>query len=714
MFFSVTRVQRTNRRSKLCETIMRYLVFLLLSFLSFAQQTQKVDFKTATGNITITPIERKVFGSVRYVLEVKQDIDSIKVDAQNMSFNGVEMNGKEAMYLNSGKKLVLLGTFKKGKYTLTFTYEATPKQTLYFTGDFKNKVVNNQQVWTQGQGKYTSHWFPSFDDVNEKVVFNLNITFDKRFNVLSNGVLKEVFPNKDQKIWEYSMNKPMSSYLLAIVIGDFRNKVVASKSGIPLQLFIQPKDTDKFEPTYRHSKQIFDFMEKEIGVKYPWKIYKQIPVEDFLYAGMENTSSTIFAQDYVVDEMGFNDRNYINVNAHELAHQWFGDLVTAKSGKHHWLQEGFATYYALLAEKEIFGEDYFYYQLYKSSLQLKNAAKNDTIPVMNEKASSLSFYQKGAWALHVIRESIGSRAFHKAVKNYLKKYAFQNVETDNFLEEIRKVSNFDTTNFSKQWLENYKFNSQEVSVLLNKNKFIQQLVKVQKMRDIPLQERLSEFQSIMQSEAYFPVKTEILYQLKEVPFEDKKEIVTLALQTNNIKVRQAIAEFTDEIPLEFKSEYETLLDDKSYDTKEIALIKLFNSFPESQMDYLVKAKDWKGNNDLGLRTTVLLLTQIAKDYDGKQKEECFNELVNYTSTKYESSVRQSAIGAAVQAKQPIDIQVLKNLVNATTHFKWQFNKFAKEYIRELLKIGDYKNIFQTMIPQLPENEKIQLQKLLAE
>ncbi len=699
---------------------MRYLVFLLFSFFSFAQQTTKVDFKTATGYVFIDPIERSVGGNIKYEFDVLTTIDTIRIDAKNMQFGGVKINNRLVKYVNNSKELLLFYGFKKGKNKLSFEFSSLPKQTLYFIGDFNCKSCTNQQIWTQGQGKYTSHWFPSFDDVNEKMIFSLDVVFDARYNVISNGILKKRSDNLYQhyknriQTWHYSMQKPMSSYLLALAIGDFRNKVVASKSGIPLQLFIQPKDTAKFEPTYRHSKQIFDFLESEIGVKYPWRIYKQIPVEDFLYAGMENTSSTIFAQDFVVDEIGFNDRNYISVNAHELAHQWFGDLVTAKSGKHHWLQEGFATYYALLAEKEVFGEDYFYYQLYKSSLQLKNAAKSDTIPVMNEKASSLSFYQKGAWALHVIRESIGAVAFQKAVKNYLKKYAFQNVETENFLEEVKKVSNFDTTEFSKQWLENNKFNSQEVNVLLNKNKFIQQLVKVQKMRDMPLQERLTEFQTIMQSEAYFPAKTEILYQLKEVPFEDKKGILLMALQTNNIKVRQAVAEFTDEIPLEFKSQYETLLNDASYETREIALIKLFNSFPESQIDYLEKAKDWTGNNDLGLRTTFLLLTQFAKDFDEKQKEKYFDELVNYTSPKYESSIRQSAIGAAVQAKQPIDIQVLKNLVNSTTHFKWQFNKFAKDYIRQLMKNGDYRNTFQTMIPQLPENEKIQLQKLITE
>jgi aminopeptidase N len=272
---------------------MRQIFLLLFSVFSFAQQTTKVDFKTAYGNISINPVEKKVFGSVKYVFKVKETIDTIKIDAQKMTFTDVKINNKEVKFINSGKTLNLFEGFKKGKNTLVFSYEAFPKQTMYF-----NNQINNIQIWTQGQGKYTSYWFPSFDDVNEKVVFNMNITFDKEYNVLSNGVIKDVYSFNNKKIWKHEMQKPMSSYLLALDIGDFRNKVVASKSGIPLQLFIQPKDTAKFEPTYRYSKEIFDFLEKEIGVKYPWKIYKQIPVEDFLYAGMENTTATIFSEDF--------------------------------------------------------------------------------------------------------------------------------------------------------------------------------------------------------------------------------------------------------------------------------------------------------------------------------------------------------------------------------------------------------------------------------
>lgn len=691
---------------------MKY-IFLLISFMTFGQQTKKVDFKTASGYVYIHPIERKVQGKVMYKFKVLSSIDTIMIDAKNMEFKAVKVNGRNVKYVNTTKALLLFEGFKKGNNKVSFEFAASPKQTMYFNGDFGCESCSNQQVWTQGQGKYTSHWFPGFDDVNEKVIFNMDIAFDKKYQVISNGVLVKTIQKDQQKIWKYEMKKPMSSYLLALAIGDFRNKVVASKSGIPLQFFIQPKDTAKFETTYQHSKQIFDFLEKEIGVKYPWKIYKQIPVEDFLYAGMENTTSTIFAQDFVVDSIGFNDRNYVNVNAHELAHQWFGDMITATSGKHHWLQEGFATYYALLAEKEVFGEDYFYYKLYQTSLQLKNAAKTDTIPVMNEKASSLSFYQKGAWALHVIRESIGEKAFQKAVKSYLKKYAFKNVETENFLAEIRKVSSFDTEKFRKQWLEDYRFNSQEVNSLLNKNLFVQQLVKIQKMRSLPFEERLSDYIIIMQSNAYYPVKTEILYQLKDVPFEDKKELLFSAMQTNNTKVRQAVAEFTGDIPLAFKSNYETLLADASYETREIAFMNLWQNFPDNRLQYLEKAKTWEGMNDKALRIMYLTFYLLSTETDSSQKATYYKELVGYTSSGYESSVRENAIVRALMVDSK-DADVLRNLVNATTHHKWQFVKFAKDTIRQLLQQSEYRVVFESLFPMLDAKEQAQLQRLLDE
>lgn len=686
---------------------MKYLL-LLFSFLSWSQQTAKVNFTVCYAKVAPDYKLRKVEGKVVYNFKVLQPTDTIRIDAKDMNFNEVKINNKPVNFKNNKKELLLFEGFKKGNNSVSFSYTAFPKQTVYFTGQGETA-----QIWTQGQGKYTSHWMPSFDDVNEKVVFNLQIISPNQFVAIANGVLQKSMPVDQQlKSWLYQMQKPMSSYLLAFVIGDFRNKVIASKSGIPLQFFIQPKDTAKFDATYRHSKQIFDYLEKEIGFKYPWQVYKQIPVEDFLYAGMENTSCTIFAQDYVVDDIGFNDRNYVNVNAHELAHQWFGDVVTAKSGKHHWLQEGFATYYALLAEREVFGDDYFYHQLYRISLQLRNAAKTDTIPVMNEKASSLSFYQKGAWALHTIREAIGPKLFQKAVKSYLKKYQFKNVETDDFLAAIKKEApTFDIQKFKKNWLEDYHFQTEEANALLRKSPFMQQLFETQQLRKKSLAENKSKFLEILQSDVFYPIKTEILYQLKDFAFAEKAELLTLALQTNDVKVRQAVAEFAGEIPVSFQSSYETLLDDASYDTREIAFMTLWKAFPENRDKYLEKVKNWIGGNDKSLR--ILYLTFALLSDDSEHKESMYTELVGYTSPTFESSVRQNAITNALSI-HPKDTVVLKNLVNATLHHKWQFSKFGRDKIRQLLKKEGYANLFQAILPSLSESEVIQLQKLLNE
>jgi aminopeptidase N len=687
---------------------MKYL-FLFLSTFAFAQQTKSVDFKTVNGQISINPNNKSVAGTVAYTFEVIKSLDTIKIDAQNMTFSEMELNEKKLPFVTNGKELLLIYPFQKGKYSVQFSYEAKPKQTMYFVG---SEATNNLQIWTQGQGKYTSHWFPSFDDVNEKVIFNMDVTFDSKYQVVSNGILKNKIENNGVTYWSYQMKKPMSSYLLMIAIGKFDKSMLRAKSGIPLEMYIYPKDVAKQEPTYRYSKEIFDYLEKEIGVKYPWEIYRQIPVSEFLYAGMENTSSTIFTTRYVVDAIGFEDRNYTNVNAHELAHQWFGDLITAESGKDHWLQEGFATYYALLAEKEIYGEDYFYSKLYESSMQLKQASKTDTIPVLNAKASSLSFYQKGAWALHVLREGIGEKAFKKAVKNYLKKYAYQNVTTENFFDEIRKVSDYDLVNFSKIWLESPGFNNEIATGLLVKNKAMQVQLEVAKLRNKPLAGKYAFFEKTLQSDMYFTVKSSIVGQLMKEKFEDKKQLLLLALKTQNIQVRQAVASTLQKIPEEFRTEYETLLDDKSYQTQEVALYYLWNCFENKRTVYLEKSKDWVGFNDFNLRILWLSLAVSTPEY-ATNKEAYIQELVNYSSPNYEATTRQNALEYLINFNV-INEAVLRNLVNATTHHMWQFSKFGRENIRVLLKNPEIRTSFQTIFTSLDEKEQFQLDRLLKE
>ena len=684
------------------------VTILLLSLSGFAQQYKKADFKTLNAYLTFDVPHKKIMGKVKYTFDLLEKTDTISIDAHDMDYTNVTINGKKADFVDAPHALKLYKGYKKGKNILEFDYTAQPKQTLYFVGE-----GDGLQIWTQGQGKYTSHWLPSFDDMNEKVVFNLSVGFQEGYEVLANGELKGKSPDGNLQKWNYEMQNPMSSYLLMMAIGRFEKQQQMSTSGTPLEFYYRPEDRDKFEPTYRYSKQIFDFFEKEIGVKYAWGIYRQIPVLDFLYAGMENTTSTIFSQDYVVDNIGFNDRTYVNVNAHELAHQWFGDLITAKSGEHHWLQEGFATYYALLAEQELYGEDHFYYELYQMAERLQQASQTDTVPILNEKASALSYYQKGAWALHVLREGVGHDAFRKAVKTYLEKYAFQNVSTEDFLAEINKVSDYDTESFKKRWLENPKFEVGEAIELLNKNKFIQQYFAIGSLQNQPFEEGKEVYTQVMNSDAFWPLKEEILFQLAEVPFEEKADIVRTAMKTDNIKIRQAVARTVVTIPDEFFEEYKSLMQDESYVTKEIALNVLSMRFPDRIGELLDISDTWVGFNDKNLRILWLTLAYTTKDYRTDKKEQYYAELQDYASPNYESSIRQNALSNLIYIGKQDDA-VLINLARATKHHKWQFAKFGRDNIRKLLKEEGYREAFTNIMPELKDNERQRLELLLAE
>jgi aminopeptidase N len=685
---------------------MKTLFFLFAFTAAFAQPG--VDFLKLDASVKPDFEARAVAGHCAFTFNVSGRPDTIRIDAVSMTFGNLKINGKTVKFKAGAKYLALFEGYRKGKNTVEFDYAAQPRQTMYFTGS-----GNGRQIWTQGQGKFTSHWLPSFDDVNEKLVFNLTVSAPRGMEAISNGVLKNKTGDSENVWWRYQMDKPMSSYLAMIAIGHFEKHEETAASGVPLANYIAAEDAMDYRPTYRYAKKVFDFLENEIGVPYPWGVYKQAPVKDFLYGGMENTSATLFARDYVTDSVGFFDRNYVNVDAHELAHQWFGDLVTAKSGKHHWLQEGFATYYALLAEREVFGDDYFYSKLYDNAEDLQQAAKNDTVPILSEKASSLSYYQKGAWALHALREGVGEENFRKAVRNYLADYGFKNVETDDFLGEIGKVSGYDVAGFKKRWLESGRFPVEEALALLKKNAAIRQLLEIGQWREKPFAEKKADMERILKSDAYYTAKEEIAYQLQDVAFDEKLPLLMLALQTGERHVRQAVARTTLKFPESFEPEYEKLLDDQSYITREIAMAVLWRQFPALHARLLDKMDGQTGLQDKNLRIQWLTFALMEKGYRPTEKVNFYDELIGYASPGFDADVRQNALENLIYIG-PNDKNAMKLLVNPLVHHKWQFVKFAREKIRELLKFVAPRKFYENLLPELPDNEKAALKKLLDE
>jgi len=403
---------------------------------------------------------------------------------------------------------------------------------------------------------------------------------------------------------------------------------------------------------------------------------------------MENTSLTIFADTFVTDSIGFVDKNYVNVNAHELAHQWFGDLVTETSGKHHWLHEGFATYYALLAEKDLFGDDYYYWKLYQSAQQLlqQDEAGQGT-SLLNPKSSSLTFYEKGAWVLHMLREKVGDEPFRQAVKNYLKKHQLKNVETKDFISEVEKTSGLSLTDFVNTWIKSSELFIKDMYQSLEKNETTAFLITIE---DNPyLSYRTDSTGDYIPSslvnelpKGFHPIRSKVIEELLTKPeYPNYKALITEALQSKDLRTRQAIAQNLTKIPLELKEAYESLLSDKSYQTIETALYNLWVNFPEDRVKYLDTSKDIIGFSDKNVRLLWLTLNLATPEYKPGNKKVIYNELLKYTSEAYGFEVRQRAF-TYLNSLQACNDDCVENLKLAANHHNWRLKKFAKSLLNE--------------------------------
>jgi len=682
-----------------------FLLFIISFYTSYSQQIEKVDFIDVKATVQPIFAEKKVKATASYTFKILKKCDSIYLDAPNIYLLNTKNFNSQIKIVSKNKKIWVFADFKVNKtYKICFSYEAIPKKALYF---FKN------QIWTQGQGKYTSNWLPSINDMNDKIEFNISYIIPSEKKIVANGILKSVTKNEKFSTWEYKMTKPISSYLVAFAVGDFSKKIIKSKTNTLIELYYPTNDSLHFEPTYRFSGEIFNFLESEIGFKYPWVNYKQVPLHDFMYAGMENTTATFFSDNFIVDSTGFNDRNYINVNAHELAHQWFGNLVTEKSGSDHWLHEGFASYYALLAEKEIFGEDNYYWKLYQSSEQLRSLSEEGKGEALNDPgASSITFYEKGAWALHILREKVGDEVFKKGIKNYLFKYQFQNVKIKDFLIEIELVYGMNLNDFENDWINQTKFQYEQVYKSLMKSKFMRDYLNLLSLRPRSISSKIFDFEKALNSSNVF-LGQEVVYQLQNESISQTLPFYKKAFQTNNIHIRQAIATSMNKIPTELKTDYESLLDDKSYLTQEIALGNLCANFYGDRLSYLNKIDTVIGFRDKNIRQVWLFMALITEDYKQEKKDLYANELKQYSSLIYGYAVREKAF-EFIDYLSLWDHETIYNLINASQHHYWRFRASSREILNKLLKIDTYKKQIILLSNTMDDKSQSFLSKLMKE
>ncbi len=436
------------------------LIFLLTGSLLWGQTT---DFKHLVLSVRLDTNQSEVVGTVALTFDFQPSKegkrDSVYLNGIKMHYRMASLNGEKADFNYDESGIWFTpekGVLRTRENVIVIHYSCSPRRGIFFVGWNDETGLSERQIWTQGQGIDHRHWIPYKDDQTDKLTTEIIVTFGSSYQVVSNGELllksKNEY-NPAETVWHFGMKNPHPGYLMMLGIGKYASKQTQSKSGIPLTQYYYPEKEEDYPWYYYKNEEIFNFMEKEIGVPFPWVNYKQVPVQDFQHGAMENTTATIFGDFFLVDEHAFNDRNYTYVNAHELAHQWFGNLVTAENSDHHWLHEGFATYYQWLSEKHLYGQDFFDWERYKAAQLVFEASKIDTVPLGNGKAGSSRFYQKGAWVLYMLDQELGHETFKKVVKHYLENNMYGVVNTETFNKSIRKVTGKDYSKFFERWVK---------------------------------------------------------------------------------------------------------------------------------------------------------------------------------------------------------------------------------------------------------------------
>ena len=338
---------------------------------------------------------------------------------------------------------------------VTVKYSAEPRKGLYFRTPEMGYAETH--LWTQGEPSEARHWFPSFDHPVEKFTSEVTCHVPAGMVALSNGRQVSAQPGAGGLIaFHWAQEKPHANYLITLVAGRLA-KIEDKHRDIPLEFWTTPSDLAAAPSSFRNTKNMMQFFEREIGVNYPWAKYGQACVHDYHWGGMENTSLTTLNFRTLFTAETENLFNSDSLVAHELAHQWFGDLVTCKDWSQIWLNEGFATYYDWLWQGDFGGTNETLFALHSAAKGIL-ANQNETRGIVwrkfgePEEMFNYLAYPKGAWVLHMLRCQLGADLYRKCVRTYLDRHAYGSVTTEDLKKVIEELSGRSFDRFFDQWV----------------------------------------------------------------------------------------------------------------------------------------------------------------------------------------------------------------------------------------------------------------------
>lgn len=391
-----------------------------------------------------------------------EPVGALALDAVDLKIAKVECDGTPLHFVSEPKQLHLYFSqpIAPGEQkTLTITYGVTdPRHGLFFiepTRDYPNKL---RHAYTQCQDMNARYWFPCFDYPDLKQTTSATIVVPKGFFALSNGALVERRDEKDRTIFRYRQDIAHATYLVTFVVGPFV-EVQQRAVNIPIFYYVLQNREDEGERSFGKTPRMVEVFNERLGYPYPYARYSQIAVSDFIFGGMENTSATTQTDRTLHDERAHLDFSSDPLVAHELAHQWFGDLLTCRDWSHAWLNESFATFFEGVFREADLGYDEYIYDVFEWIKRYfeEDRARYRRPIVCNDYRDPIELfdrhlYEKGGAVLHMLRGELGDARFWRAIQQYVRDNAGRTVETIDLIRAIEGATGRNLRGFFDRWV----------------------------------------------------------------------------------------------------------------------------------------------------------------------------------------------------------------------------------------------------------------------
>jgi aminopeptidase N len=424
---------------------------------TWPQAVHDYDLVHQTIAVQFDEVRRLVMGQATTTVVATAPTDTIRLNAENLTIDrATDARGRPLKFsADTAHVTVRLPRRAATGDTVVFAlaYHAHPERGIYF-------VPRRHVIWSQGEATETRAWVPTYDNANDKATWDFLVTADSGLKVLSNGRLIGVTPTNGgaQQVWHWSQDEPASTYLYSVVVGPF-TVLHDHWRDIPVDYWVYPDTVNAGWRLFGETPAMIELYSRLLDVPYPWDKYDQSAIPDFTYGGMENVSATT-QTDLALAGPGGDPDGGRGLVAHELAHQWFGDLTTTANWANAWLNEGLTTYMESVQNEKTRGRAAAELEWWGQQQQAMRADLGQARPLVwgtyqGTDPIALFFsghvYPKGAQLAHQLRRLLGDSLFWAGMHRFLVDNAHRPVTTPDYAVAFEKTCNCDLDWFFDQW-----------------------------------------------------------------------------------------------------------------------------------------------------------------------------------------------------------------------------------------------------------------------